>query len=141
MLGVNVETLELIPMWNDVDPAARARFYFPLHAAVGTQASAVVYFEVEPGEYLATHRDSAEEILLVLEGEGVAWVGDEEMSVGVGSLAVVPALEPHGVRNTGDGVLRAVGFFAAAELEHDFEDPIQPIGTSHVTTPPAVVPA
>ncbi len=60
-----------------------------LHAGVGTEASAVVYFEVVPGEFLATHRDSAEEILLVLDGTGSAWVGDEEIPVEPGSLAAV----------------------------------------------------
>jgi len=34
-----------------------------------------------------------------------------------------------------------VGFFSAAKLEHVFDEPIQPIGTSRVTTPPAEVPA
>jgi len=140
MIATDVESLELIEMWNDVDPTMRARFQFPLHAGVGTDSSAVVYFEVEPGENLAVHRDSAEEVLLVLDGEGVAFVGDEEAPICSGSLAVVPALAPHGVRNTGSRTLKVVGFFSAAELEHFFDHPIQPIGVTRVTTPPAEVP-
>ena len=46
---------------------------------------------------------------------------------------------PHGVRNSGDRTLKAVGFFAGAELEHEFDAPIQPSGVSCVTTPPVDV--
>ena len=141
MITTNVDSLELVEAWNDVDPDMRVRFQFPLHAGAGTESTAVVYFEVEPGESLGRHTDSAEEILLVLEGEGVAFVGDEQVEVGPGSLAVVPALAPHGVRAVGDRTLKVVGFFSAAELEHVFDEPIQPMGVSRVTTPPAEVPA
>jgi len=140
VIASNIDSLELIEIWNDVDSAMRARFQFPLHGGVGTDSTAVVYFEVEPGEYLGTHTDSAEEVLFVLDGEGIAVVGDEDEEIGPGSLAVVPALAPHGVRATGDRTLRVVGFFSGAELEHVFDEPIQPIGLARVTTPPAEVP-
>lgn len=131
---------ELMEMWNDVDSEMRSRFHFPLHGGFGTESTAVVYFEVEPGEYLGRHTDSAEEILLVLEGEGIATVDDEDSEIGPGSLAVVPARAPHSVRATGNGTLKVVGFFSSAELEHDFDEPVQPIGLSRLATPPAEVP-
>ena len=53
----------------------------------------------------------------------------------------MPELVPHAVYNTGDSTLKVVGFFAAAELEHVFEQPLQPIGLSVVHTPMAEVPA
>lgn len=140
MITSTIKGIELIEMWNDVDPGMRSRFQFPLHSGVGTDSTAVVYFEVEPGEYLGTHTDSAEEVLLVLDGEGIAVVGDEEAEIGPGSLAVVPALAPHGVRATGDRTLKVVGFFSGAELEHVFDEPIQPIGLTRVMTPLAEVP-
>jgi len=130
---------DLMEIWNDADPEMRVRFHFPLHLGVGTESTAVVYFEVEPGEYLGRHTDSAEEVLLVLEGEGIASVGDENAGIGPGSLAVVPALAPHSVRATGDETLKIVGFFSGAELEHVFDEPVQPIGVSLITTPPAEV--
>ena len=134
MSTTNVRNLELIEGWSDADPAMRVRFNFPL-AAAGTKASAVVYFEVEPGEHLGRHRDSAEEIVYVVEGRGEAEVGDERVPVEAGSLALVPELVPHAVYNTGDTTLRAVGFFAAAEVEHTFDEPIQPLGVRVVHTP------
>ena len=130
---------DLMEIWNDADPEMRVRFHFPLHRGLGTESTAVVYFEVEPGEYLGRHTDSAEEILLVLEGEGIASVGDEDVEISPGSLAVVPALAPHGVRATGDRTLKVVGFFSGAELEHEFDEPVQPIGVSRITTPPVEV--
>lgn len=51
----------------------------------------------------------------------------------------MPALAPHSVRATGGGALKIVGFFSGAELEHVFDEPVQPIGVSRITTPPAEV--
>ena len=93
---------------------------FPIHSGTGTAASAVVYFEVDPGSQLPTHTDSSEETLLVLAGEGEAWVGDETARMTEGQLAVVPAMAPHGIRNTGSEVLRCVGFFAGSTVVHQF---------------------
>ena len=138
---MNVNELELVEMWSDTDSTMRTRFNFPLHAAVGTNASAVVYFEIEPGEHLATHRDSAEEILYVVAGTGEARVGDDVIPLAEGTLGVVPQLVPHAVYNTGETTFKAVGFFAGAELEHVFDEPFQPVGTNVVHTPMAEVPA
>jgi hypothetical protein len=48
---------------------------------------------------------------------------------------------PHAVYNTGDATLKIVGFFSAAELDHTFDEPFQPLGTRFVHTPMAEVPA
>lgn len=138
---MNVRKLELREAWNDADEAMRVRSAFPLHADAGTTSSAVVYFEIEPGEHLGRHTDGAEEILFIVDGMGEAEVGGERVELEAGTLAVVPELAPHAVYNTGDSTLRVVGFFAAAELEHVFEQPLQPLGVSVVHTPMAEVPA
>jgi mannose-6-phosphate isomerase-like protein (cupin superfamily) len=67
---------------------------FPLNNAVGTESTAVMYFEIEPGHYLPTHTDSAEEILYIVAGTARAHVGDEEAIVRAGDLAVIPAMVP-----------------------------------------------
>ncbi len=120
---MNVSELELREAWSDADAAMRVRSAFPLHAGAGAKSSAVVYFEIEPGEHLGRHTDGAEEILLVVDGTGEAEVDGERVPLDAGSLAVVPELVPHAVYNTGDTTLKVVGFFAAAELEHVFEQP------------------
>jgi quercetin dioxygenase-like cupin family protein len=141
METMNVRDLELIEGRSDADAAMRVRFNFPLQAAAGTKASAVVYFEIAPGEHLGRHTDSAEEILYIIQGSGEAIVGDERVPIEAGSLAVVPELVPHAVYNTGDTALEVVGFFAASELEHVFDEPIQPLGVQVVHTPFVPAPA
>ena len=138
---MNVRELELREAWSDANAAMRVRSAFPLHADAGTKSSAVVYFEIEPGDHLGRHRDGAEETLYIVEGTGEAEVGGERIELDAGTLAVVPECVPHAVYNTGDTTLKVVGFFAAAELEHVFEQPLQPMGLSIVHTPMAEVPA
>ena len=137
---MNVRELELVQGWSDTDPAMRVRFDFPL-AAAGAKTTSVVYFEVDPGDHLGRHTDSAEEVLYVIDGTGEALVGDERIPLEPGTLGLVPELVPHAVYNTGDSTLRVVGFFSGAELEHVFDEPIQPLGTAVVHTPMADVPA
>jgi quercetin dioxygenase-like cupin family protein len=114
--------LDEFPLRQEEAPDGTLSFGFPLHSCVGTAASAAVLFELSPGATLATHTDSAEEILLVLEGEAEAAVGEETGSLRAGELAVVPAMVPHGVRNVGDRPLRVLGFFASSTVVSTFPD-------------------
>jgi quercetin dioxygenase-like cupin family protein len=128
MQTVDLREIELVEQESALIDDFKIRFAFPSHAATGSAASATVYFELEPGMRLATHQDSAEEILYVIEGEGEATVGDETARLGAGQLAVVPSNEPHGIRNVGDGVLRVLGFFAGSSSIAVFEEPFAPGG-------------
>jgi quercetin dioxygenase-like cupin family protein len=104
------------------------RVAFPFSSAVGTAGSAAVLFELEPEAMLASHKDSAEEGLLVLEGTADAVVGDERARLGPGQLAVVPPMVTHGVRNVGSGTLRVLGFFSSSTVVATFEEPLMPEG-------------
>src|SRR5262245_40653074 len=115
MQTITVGALELLPV-SFGDPGARVSVNFPLNHWTGTADSAVVYFEVAPGDHLATHTDSEEEILYIVTGTGEAECGDERGVVTAGDLAVIPAMVPHGIRNTGDETLRVVGFFAGSRV-------------------------
>jgi uncharacterized RmlC-like cupin family protein len=53
--------------------------------------------------------------------------------VRAGDLAVVPAMVPHGIVNTGDEPLKVVGFFCESEITSTFEAPLQPIGLATVS--------
>src|SRR3712207_6512468 len=92
------------------------RVAFPLHSAVGTASTATVVMEFEPGGHLPEHRDSAEELLLVLAGEAEAFVDGERARLGEGEVAVVPAMAPHGLRNAGEAPLRVIGFFSSSTV-------------------------
>jgi quercetin dioxygenase-like cupin family protein len=136
MQTADLNQLELLDGWYEQDPAMRIRVTFPFFAATGTESTAVVYFEIEPGHYLGTHTDSAEEILLVLAGTVEASIGEETGRLTAGQAALIPAMVPHGVRNVGEEPARCVGFFSAAEVVSTFDQPMMPIGQQVLGTPP-----
>ena len=75
MFTFDLESYELM----EVSPGFRVSF--PAHSATGTASTATVLFELDPGAELPVHTDSAEELLIVVQGSGEARIGDE-----VGSL-------------------------------------------------------
>ena len=101
---------------------------FPINKWAGSHDSAVVYFEVEPGDRLARHTDRAEEILYIVAGEALAEVGDEHGRLTAGDLAVIPAMVPHGLVNDGSETVKVVGFFSESEIISSFDEPVQPFG-------------
>jgi quercetin dioxygenase-like cupin family protein len=130
MLTVDTTTLELTQVWWEGAPNQRVRVTFPINCFAGSEDSAVVYFEIAPGDRLPLHTDSAEEILYIVSGELEAQVGDERGRLKAGDLAVVPAMVPHGAVNTGDEVVKVVGFFSESEITSTFDEPIQPFGVA-----------
>jgi quercetin dioxygenase-like cupin family protein len=143
MLTAKTTELELMQGWFDSDPEhARARVAFPINKWAGSSDSAVVYFEVEPGDRLVRHTDSAEEVLYIVAGEAEAEVGDERGRLTAGDLAVIPALVPHGLVNVGTETVKVVGFFSASEIISSFDEPVQPFGLAVLNQgAPAPVPA
>ncbi len=131
MLTAKTSELELTQVWLDGDPErARLRVAFPINKWAGSRDSAAVYFEIEPGDRLARHTDSAEEILYVVSGEAEAEVGEERGRLAAGDLAVIPAMVPHGLVTVGDEPVKVVGFFSEAEIISTFDEPMQPIGAA-----------
>ena len=131
MLTAKTTDTDLMQVWLDSDPdSARLRVTFPINKWTGSRDSAVVYFEIEPGDRLARHTDSAEEVLYVVSGEAEAEIGDERGRLTAGDLAVIPAMVPHGLVNVGDLPVKVVGFFSASEIISTFDEPMQPIGAS-----------
>jgi quercetin dioxygenase-like cupin family protein len=138
VIAARIEELELMEGWYEDDPTMRVRVNFPFYVGTGTMNTAVVYFELEPGHRLGSHTDSAEEILLILEGEAEATVGDEQGRVSAGEMAVVPAMVPHALRNVGDETVRVVGFFSSNVVMSTFDRPMMPFGQRVVGTPPVI---
>lgn len=133
MLTVSTGKLDLMEVWFDSDPEhKRLRATFPINRWAGARDTAVVYFEIQPGDRLATHTDSAEEVLYIVAGEAEAEVGEERGSVRAGDLAVIPAMVPHGLINVGEEPVKVVGFFCEPEIISTFEEPLQPIGLAEL---------
>lgn len=140
MLSAKTTKLELMQGWLDSDPEhTRVRVAFPINKWAGARDSAVVYFEIKPGDRLAHHTDSAEEVLFVVAGEAEAEVGDERGHLTTGDLAVIPAMVPHGLVNVGKETVKVVGFFSQSEVISTFKEPVQPFGAAVLNqgAPPA----
>lgn len=128
-MKVAFAALELREAWLDSDPSARWRLNVALSETTGTESCSLIYFELDPGCRLARHTDSAEEMVLILSGSGIATIAERELEVGAGGVVVIPQEAPHGIRNNGPGVLRAVGFFATPSPVSTFDEPVMPGGT------------
>jgi quercetin dioxygenase-like cupin family protein len=139
VISAKIVELELLEKWYEDDPTMRVRVNFPFYAGSGTSSSAVVYFELEPRFRLGTHTDSAEETLLILQGEAEATVGDESGRIAAGEMAVVPAMVPHALCNVGEETLRVVGFFSSNVVTSVFDRPMMPSGRRAAGTPPVLV--
>ena len=128
MQQVDLNSFPLMDVESALDPSRRVRVGFPHHSQVGNASTATVYFELDPGMHVGLHQDSSEELLLILEGEGEATVGEETAVAQAGAILTVPAMEPHDIRNVGVGTLRVLGFFSAPTLIATFDEPVAPGG-------------
>ena len=70
MVAVQLAERDLVDISSETDETRRIRVDFPISSVAGAASTAVVYFELEPGEHTGMHTDSAEEIVLVLSGQG-----------------------------------------------------------------------
>ncbi|MCB0546901.1 MAG: cupin domain-containing protein [Phaeodactylibacter sp.] len=135
MITTDLNKLELTEFIAKGKPGQRCKATFPLLGAHGTKESATVYFELDPGEELGTHTDSAEELLIILEGTLEARVGTEKGTVSKNQLVVVPKMEPHNFRNVGDGKAKVLGFFGGANnIVATFDQIWWPTGSNQVDT-------
>jgi quercetin dioxygenase-like cupin family protein len=119
MFTINLDEFELFPA------APGLRVSFPLSSATGTASTATVLFELDPGAELPVHTDSAEELLIVVQGTAEASVGDEVGRLSTREVALVPPLAPHGLRNVGDDMLRVFGTFSSSTVVSTFEQPLE----------------
>lgn len=114
MLIVNLNKLELTEFTGKTNSRQHCRASFPLLGVRGSKKSAAVYFELQPGDHLGRHTDSAEESLLILAGEVEVSVGEEKGKLAKGEIAVVPVMVPHDLRNIGKETAKVLGFFGGA---------------------------
>jgi quercetin dioxygenase-like cupin family protein len=133
MLTAQLGDVELAEYWCEADPALRGRLGLPMHTGTGAASTAVIYFEHEPGEHHGRHTDSAEEVVLVLEGEAEVEAAGERLVLGAGAVALVPATVPHDIRNVGTTMLRVVGFFSSAAVVSHFDQTLAPFNRSMLT--------
>lgn len=135
MITADLKTIGLTEFWVESNPKQRCKATFPLFAAHGTTKTAAVYFEINPGEKLGAHTDSAEEMLYFIEGELEVTIGDESAIVSGGQLAVVPKLVLHDIKNVGTVPAKVLGIFGGTNnIVARFEEVWLPSGTNVVDT-------
>ena len=103
------------PGWVDMDVR-----WIVTRDTVGSDDSVfgVTYFP--PGSRHEIHRhENAEEVEYLIQGEGVARVGDDDVAMGVGDTVFVSRNEYHGFRNTSDTETAIMAWYyaGAASLE------------------------
>lgn len=121
--------------WGKDDASIAHRSAWPVYAGNGAQNSSTCYFEIDPGKRIGAHTHDCDETIVLLEGTGRGRVGNEETDIGPGVVFHVPENVVHDVTNTGDEILRLIGFFSNAEVRSTYEDVLLPDGTNRSGTP------
>lgn len=137
--AVDLHQFEGADVWVEGEEHARLRGYFPLSpgtpnaSEVAGEQLMVVSMEIEPGNYLPSHRDSAEELLVVTDGTVEVTVGESTARVSAGQCAVVREMEPHRVENVGEDTAHVIGCFPDDELTATFEQTLMPFESNVVS--------
>jgi len=141
MIKADLNNLELNEFIAKDNPGQRCKATFPMLGAHGTQQSATVFVELDPREELGRHTDSAEELLLVLEGTIEAEIDGEKGVASRGELVLVPKMVPHNFKNVGQGKARILGFFGGANnIVATFDNVWWPTQSNTVDTAAAPAP-
>jgi quercetin dioxygenase-like cupin family protein len=126
---VNLRPADMSEAWVEGDESARWRSATGVGPSQGAQSSGSSVLEIEPGCRLPWHTDSVEETIGVVSGTASVTVGEQELKLDSGGLALVPAHAPHEVRNDGEEPLRFVAFYAGTDVVTRYRSEIQPDGS------------
>ena len=74
----------------------------------GDTEISMIFVDAAPGSGPSLHRHDYDEVFVVQEGQATMTAGDREVVVTAGDIVVVPAGQPHGFVNSGDGPLRQI---------------------------------
>lgn len=99
------------------DPSGELRNYLssPDLGSKGTLAHENV---LEPGAIVKMHKHAVEEVVVCVEGEGECRFQDGRTeNYRKGSVLILPAGDPHTLRNVGKGLLRQICFFPATSSQ------------------------
>lgn len=136
MNGVQLDNVEMWECWVNSDPTTRWKVGFPL-ASQGAVSLSMVYMNIDPGQAVASHQDSDEEVIVVLAGNVEAWIGDAHMTVRPGGTVLIPAMVSHHFRNMGTETARIVGFLDGTTAAATFAEPVMPLNQTVITVPAA----
>lgn len=96
---------------TDIKKATKDNEFFR-NVLYTTKKSQVVVMSLRPGEEIGTEVHDGDQILYIVEGEGLAVLDDSEEDVEKGSIIVVPTGVRHNVMNTDDEPLKLFTIYA-----------------------------
>jgi len=119
---------EFADAWVDGEPSARWRSATGIGPDDGARHSGSSLLEVEPGCRLPKHTDSAEETIVVVSGKAKVTVAKSDVALAKGDAVLIPADQPHVVRNDGGDTLRFFAIYAGTDVVTTYEADIEPGG-------------
>lgn len=81
------------------------------------QNCAVIESVYQERGHVPPHYHNCEQVLVCAEGDGILFIGEEPHTLLAGSTMVIPAGIAHCFYNTGNGRMRLLSFFPAANPE------------------------
>ncbi len=92
-----------------------------LHPGVGISLAEMI---VDPGQTSELHRHSnCSEVLYVLEGDILQWIGAEWIKLGAGDRCVIPANSAHQTRNPGPKPAKMILVYSDGQRDYEKMDP------------------
>lgn len=90
---------------------------------------AITIVEMELGGFQHLHSHEPEQMYYILEGEGLMTVDGEEKPVQAGDCIFFPSFADHGLKNTGESVLRYLSAASPSFTKEQCEDwwPLPPL--------------
>lgn len=83
----------------------------------GNKTQLVLMAIPEGGEIGGETHQGHDQLLYFVDGTGTAKIGDDEMPVSAGDVAIVPSGQYHNFRNTGSGMMRLYTTYSPPEHE------------------------
>jgi quercetin dioxygenase-like cupin family protein len=104
MKVVDYKEIEAEPV--DLEDAKEAKIRWLISEKDEAPNFAMRLFEVAPGGYSPLHTHNWEHEVFILEGEGVATDGENEVRIKSGTVVYVAPNEKHQFKNIGSGILK-----------------------------------
>jgi quercetin dioxygenase-like cupin family protein len=76
-----------------------------------------LFERMAPGDAIPLHTHEIDEVVMVDGGQGLYRLDGDEIQIGPGGVAFIPAGTPHGLRNDGDGELSLKAMFPSRTLD------------------------
>ena len=86
----------------------------------GGTGISLIFVDNSPGDGPALHRHDYDELFIVQEGQATFTAAGREIVAGPGHVVVVPAGQPHGFVNSGDGPLRQIAIHQSPRYETEW---------------------